>query len=582
MAVSLPQYDAKVEARRDAIAARRREYSFTTFNDLPIGEEFHERDKAGPMWVKELLARLHESRTNLERYLAVSGRTFANPLPRHSGAELAAALARKDFTTLLNHYLPDLGCVEGGGRPRSIEEYRRVFQKEPLPKIADVFMEDWVFARSFVAGANPLVLSRVDAPLASFPVSDDHLHRGRAFAGYPLHRAIGEGRVYLADYAGLTALRSGAHPQQPKYVTQPRVLLAVPPGQRSLAAVAIQGGQDAAAPIWTPADGWAWQIAKQAVRAADGCHQELLSHLTFTHLIIEAFVVATRRCLSEVHPVYALLDQHFEGTMPINSLAVKKLIQPGEAVDRLVGADISSIYDLLRRERLAFDFGAHFLPAALSARGVDDVDTLPDYPYRDDARRLWRAIHRWVSGYVDHYYPSDAVVVMDEELRSWAAEIADPAKGAVRGVGSGGQIRDVATLKSVLTMIVFTASAQHAAVNFAQRTEMAFAPAHPLAGYAPLPASGHAFTEQDFMDMLPPLDVALRTEQTLAFLGSLHHGKLGHYGLLHFQDPTVVGLGRQFQRDLAEIESAIVERNHGLILPYVHLQPTRIPQSINI
>jgi arachidonate 15-lipoxygenase len=68
-------------------------------------------------------------------------------------------------------------------------------------------------------------------------------------------------------------------------------------------------------------------------------------------------------------------------------------------------------------------------------------------------------------------------------------------------------VPDLATLKDVTAMIILTASAQHAAANFAQKTDVAFAPAHPLAGYAPLPAPRDAVTESDFLDMLPPLDV---------------------------------------------------------------------------
>jgi arachidonate 15-lipoxygenase len=578
----LPQHDSALPARRNALLARQDEYAFTTFNDLPIGETFHDRDKPGPMWVRELLSLIHQSRENLEAYLAVSGNAFSSALPQRTMAELASALAHKDFTTLLNHYLPELGCMVGGGRARSIEEYRRVFQKEPLPKIADVFMEDWVFARSFVAGANPTLLKRLDAPLAAFPVSDDQFRRGRDFQDDSLARAIGEGRVFIVDYAHLGALHSGAHPQRPKFVGQPRVMLAVPRGQKSLVAIAIGGGQEPNAPIWTPSDGWSWQMAKQAVRVADGCHQELLTHLGFTHLVIEAFVLATRRCLSESHPLHALLDPHFEGTMPINALAVKKLIQPGEAVDRLLGADVPSIYALLKRERLAFGFASHYVPADFAARGVDDVERLPDYPYRDDAQKIWRAIHRWVAGYVEHYYPSDETITADEELQHWAEELAHPSKGAIRELGNDGHIRDAATLKDVLAMIIFTASAQHAAANFSQKTEMAFSPAHPLAGYAPLPSPGAAVTERDFLDMLPPLDVALRTEQTMIFLGSLHYGELGHYGRFHFKSPAIVERMKRFQADLEEIEAAIVERNRSLILPYIHLQPTRIPQSINI
>jgi len=76
--------------------------------------------------------------------------------------------------------------------------------------------------------------------------------------------------------------------------------------------------------------------------------------------------------------------------------------------------------------------------------------------------------------------------------------------------------------------------------------------------------------------------VALRTEQTLVFLGSLHHGRLGHYGAFYFREPVILAFLRRFQEELEEVEAAIVARNHGMILPYVHLQPSLIPQSINI
>ncbi len=578
----LPQHDPRLDARRAALAQRGREYVFTKFNDLPIGREFYERDKAGARWVTQLLGLIHHGRSNLEAYLEASGVSFLNPLPQHSAAELGGALARKDFPFLLKHYLPDLGPMEGGGRPASIEEYRRIFCREKLPKVADVFMEDWVFARSFVAGPNPVLLTRLDAAMETFPVTDEHFRCGRPFQADSLHEALSEGRVFVVDFSGLRTLRPGQHPLQPKYLAAPQVMLALPRGGRSLVPIAISGGPDANAPIWTPSDGWAWQIAKQAVRVADGCHQELLSHLAYTHLVIESFVVATRRCLAESHPVYALLSPHYEGTMPINALAIKKLIQPGEAVDRVVGAEVSSIYEVLRQERLAFNLAENYVPNALRRRKVDDVEALPDYPYRDDALQIWGAISRWVSGYVDHYYRCDSDVQEDDELQRWTAELADPDAGAIVGLGRHGRIEDRETLKEVLTMVIFTASAQHAAINFAQLSEMAFSPAYPLALYAPLPTAGSVVTEQDFLDVLPPLDVALRTEQTLVFLGSLHYGQLGHYPARHFRSSEVVALMKRFQDELRDIEAKIVERNEGQILPYVHLQPTRVPQSINI
>ena len=46
-----------------------------------------------------------------------------------------------------------------------------------------------------------------------------------------------------------------------------------------------------------------------------------------------------------MHAVAVLLRRHFEGTMSINKLAVDVLIQPGRAVEYVIGSDLKS--DLL-------------------------------------------------------------------------------------------------------------------------------------------------------------------------------------------------------------------------------------------
>jgi arachidonate 15-lipoxygenase len=579
--MTLPQHDRDPARRRGEVAARRKEYHFTTYAELPVGDAFHERDKPGRAWTRDMLAGLVERRANLEAHLERSGRRYVQPLPELPLHERLLALAQKDFTLLFDYYVPDLGALSGGSGPLSLEDYRGVFGKEPLPAVAGVFLEDWAFARSFVAGANPLLLRRIDRPDSDFPVTDDHLRRQRVFDGDSLHRAIGDGRVYGVDYNGLRILRAGQHPHRPKYVHTPRVMLAVPPGGKSLVPVAIQGGPDGR--IFTPADGWAWQIAKLAVRAADGTHHEAISHLGLTHLLMEPFVVAMRRCLHESHPIYALLDPHFEGTMPINALAVTKLIQPGKSVDRLVGGEITSVYALIRRERLGCHFHGRMLPNELRSRGVDE-GALADYPYRDDARRVWAAIARWVGGYVDHFYADDSVVQKDDELQNWLGEVGASDKGAVSGLADGGRVDGVAALKDVLATVIFTSSAQHAAVNFAQHTDLAFCPAAPMASYGPFPERAEETTEQDFWRMLPPLDVALHTEQILNFLGKLHYGQLGHYGRGQFGDAAIGALERRFQEELDATEAHIDARNREpeTRIPYVNLRPSKIPQSINI
>lgn len=581
--ISLPQNDQQIEARRQLLADRQREYQYTQQMGLPIGENFYDRDSGGLPWLRKVLLSIYRSRSNLEAYLKASGREFEFPLPERTPLELGSYLVSKNIVELLRYYLPDLGKPkEGDGVATSINDYKMIFQKEPLPEIAEVFTEDWVFARGFVAGPNPMVLRRLEAPLKNCGIRDSHVRKMPHFQNDSLRQMISQGRAYYVDYGFLQGMQPGKHGNRSKNIGQPIVILAVPKGQKSLMPVAIQMGQDPKSDaIFTPADGWSWQIAKLFVQGCDGTYQEVICHLGHTHLVVEPFVVATRRCLSENHPIYMLLSPHFVGTMPINSLAFKVLILPDQAVDRLVTANIESVYGLLQQERLNFSFKKRLVPLELKIRGVDDVERLGDYPYRDDALGVWAALRNWVSEYVNYYYKSDEDVVNDSELLMWSRELSNPNQGAIKDLGDNGIITTRSDLIDTLTLVIFISSAQHAAVNFAQKTDMAFCPAYPLSTYDALPKTNTA-TEADFLRAMPPIDLALRSEQTLVFLGSVQHGRLGYYGETYFKDPEIVKKMKQFQDDLAALESRIADRNWNLRLPYIHLLPSRIPQSINI
>lgn len=579
----LPQdKNSKREERQRLLAERQKEYTYAHQLGLPIGERYYERDGGGLDWLRKVLVAIYKNRANLEAYLKASGRTFEKPLPEKPLHELAGLLLNKNVVELFNYYLPDLGhLAEGDEVAQSMDDFTQVFQKEPLPAIAKVFKEDWCFGRGFVAGPNPMLLRRLEQPLPKGRFSDDHLRRTPHFAGDSLAQMISDGRAFYVDYAFLTGLVGGKHGDRPKFTGQPIVLLAVPKGQRSLMPVAIQTGQEADSPVLTPADSWSWQMAKTFVRSCDGTYQEVICHLGHTHLVLEPFAVTTRRCLAENHPVHVLLSQHLQGTMPINALAFKKLVLPGQSVDKLVGASIESVYALLTRERLGFSFKQRLVPAELAARGIDDSSRLPDHPYRDDSKQVWQAIRSWVKSYIEYYYPTAEHLQGDWELNNWLKELADPAQGAIKDIGTDGKFASIDELIDTLTLVIFTASAQHAAVNFGQKTDMAFCPAYPLGAFAAPPSDANA-TEADFMRMLPPIDLALRSEQALVFLGTVQHGRLGHYGPLHFKDPVVIAHMLKFQARLAQLDFSMAERNRSLQLPYIHLMPWRVPQSTNI
>lgn len=53
-----------------------------------------------------------------------------------------------------------------------------------------------------------------------------------------------------------------------------------------------------------------------------------------THAAVEPFIIATRRQLSTIHPIYKLLDPHFKDTMHINALARGVLLNAGGVLER--------------------------------------------------------------------------------------------------------------------------------------------------------------------------------------------------------------------------------------------------------
>ncbi|WP_437729779.1 lipoxygenase family protein [Sorangium sp. So ce1335] len=479
------------------------------------------------------------------------------------------------------------------GQATSVYAYASEFQTFRLPEIASVYQDDATFAWMRVAGPNPLVIRRVPSPGPSFPVTDAQF-RSVMGEGDSLASAGEQGRLYLADYNVLSQLEPGKAPDRQKYVEAPLALFAVPAAgspSRQLRPVAIQCAQTpgAASPIFTPSDGVAWEVAKLHVQVADGNYHEMISHLGQTHLLIEAFAMATPRQLAPQHPVNVLLTPHFQGTLAINNAAEADLIAPEGPVDNLLAGTIASSTKLAVDSVLSYSVNQQFLPVTLEGRGVDDPSALPSYPYRDDALLLWGALHTWVSRYLAVYYASDADVLGDYELQGWLAELSSsPGSGSgcgLKDIGEDGAIRTVAYLANLLTHVIFTASAQHAAVNFPQSSLMSFTPALPLAAYAPAPSVTTGLPPSEIYQHLPPLEQALLQLNVMQLLGGVYYSRLGDYDRnipgTYFTDPRIREPLEAFQRALIEIEATIGKRNLQRF-PYIVLLPSQIPQSINI
>lgn len=476
------------------------------------------------------------------------------------------------------------------GKAQAIGDFARQFQTLVVPDVMASTMSDAQFARMRVAGPNPLLITKVDALPSNFPVDPKRVEE---LTGQPLADALSSNRVFLADYAALADVEAGLGPAGQKYVSAPLALFVLSEDRRQLEPVAIQCTQTPgnSSPIIYCDDGEVWSLAKLHVQSADGNYHELVSHLGLTHLLIEPFVVATHRSLAPQHPVFVLLLPHFQGTLFINEAAITSLVKPGGTVDQLLGGTIEADWAVTTTALGSLDFNAHMLPNELRARGVADDAVLPSYPYRDDARLLWDAIESWVHDYLSLYYDGDDDVIADPELQAWYEDLVSETGGGIQGLGEPGPegklgIFTVAYLTQVLTMVIFTGSAQHAAVNFPQRKIMSYTPAMPLSTYAPPPTNVSGYLPASVeLDHLPPLQMGLLQLLVGQLLGGIYFTRLGDYDRHQrapwFSDPRVAEPLMAFQGNLRQVEATIGARNleraaYGVLLP------SRIPQSINI
>lgn len=473
----------------------------------------------------------------------------------------------------------------------SLNDYRRFFGRQRFrapgvldryPGLNDVVISDADFAAQRLAGANPMMLRRVVRGTGNviprrFGGGYGAL-RERLLPIADLTELLQLGRLYLADYGIVRQGMNGS-----KYMPSPVALFGVIDGRLKPLAIQIERAFDAADnPVFTPADAdlTMWNIAKIMVQIADFAVHELKYHLYETHLAMEPFAVALARNMAMWHPISMLLGPHFHGMIFKNAQARHTLIAPGGQVESIIGLPLTRSRTIVRRAAQAYRFDEAALPAFLARNGLDDPIALPGYSYRDDALLIWEAIKNFVTDFVNHCYVADAdVATCDTELQNWLGEVRSPNGGRLNGVP---EVTTRAGLVDVLTQIIFTCSAQHSAVNFAQYDYFAFVPNQPGSAYArPLPnAQGPGVT--NLGQILPPSGVALEQTHLMWQLAIYHYDQLGHYDIT-FPEPYATDV-KNFRDKLIEVEEMIRARNEARTrsLRYTYLQPASIINSISV
>ena len=220
-----------------------------------------------------------------------------------------------------------------------------------------------------------------------------------------------------------------------------------------------------------------------------------MTHYISCHATMEAYGVATMRNLPDAHPVHKLLRPHFRYTMAINSAARATLINKDGIIAQTFAIGNEGMETLFKRCAGIHRVQCTNIKRNLKERGVEDSETLPGYYYRDNGLKIWQAMEEYVQDIVNLFYDCDDDVKRDIELQNWAEDIHENAFPAVdpdpedkdpmlfsapEGRGFPLNIDTKEELVEYCTLIMFTGSAQHAAVNFGQFNIYGYAPNAPL------------------------------------------------------------------------------------------------------
>lgn len=226
---------------------------------------------------------------------------------------------------------------------------------------------------------------------------------------------------------------------------------------------------------------------------------------------MEAYGVATMRNLPNAHPLYKLLQPHFRYTMSINAAARVTLINPGGIIAQNFAVGDAGLVELFKRAGSAHRVHWTNIKRNIKERGVDNPKELPGYYFRDDGVKIWDAIEEYVREIIDMHYQNDDDVKNDAEVDKWAEEIHTIAFPGVNGAPQGrGFPRNMSTKAELIeycTLIIFTGSAQHAAVNFGQFDIYGYTPNAPIGMRKPPPEQKDVLY-YNLLDYLPDIATA--------------------------------------------------------------------------
>jgi len=364
--------------------------------------------------------------------------------------------------------------------------------------------------------------------------------------------------------------------------------------------------QAAVRKVFTPGEhgteeGALWQLAKAHAKVNDAGYHQLVSHWLTTHCVTEPFIIGTHRQLSKMHPVYKLLIPHYLDTMDINQAARQSLINASGIIEQGFTPGRYCM-EMSSKAYKQWKFNEQGLEADLLKRGMAVRDSkapnglklvIEDYPYAVDGIEIWFALKQWVSDYLSLYYKDDASIKNDRELQAWWDEIVNVGHGDLRDDPSRWYKMDsFVEAVEIVTTIIWTASAHHAAVNFGQYSYGGYMPNLPTMSRRLIPDKGTPEYDELVKDpeefFLKTVSAPKQATLVMAVLeilskhakNEVYVGQLQGSTMDRVDDPRIQERFTKFSETMTKIEKNIIERNNNCHVYKNRTGPAQVPYTL--
>ncbi|XP_035535059.1 hydroperoxide isomerase ALOXE3-like [Morone saxatilis] len=476
------------------------------------------------------------------------------------------------------------GLVGSTEQWENIEDLKKIFwsKKTPVSEyVTEHWKEDDFYGFQFLNSINPNVIKRCSELPPNFPVTEETV-KPFLEKGSSLQKEMEKGNIFLCDFKRMDGLPAKAYDGESPRVTAGLCLFYINP-ENKLLPVAIQLHQTPSEenPIFLPSDSETdWLLAKIFIKNADFMQHQSVYHFMNTHYLAEVFTVATLRSFPVIHPLYKLLVPHVRYTLQINTMARKSIFAPAGILSRSsLGYD--GMTELMRRAFSELTYSSLCLPDNITARGLESI---PNFYYRDDGLKLWNIINSFVKAVVEYYYPSDSEVCKDTELQEWISEIFTHGFLGNKASECPACFNTVEEVIKFITMVIFTVTGQHAAVNNGQFDYHSWAPNGSLLLRKPPPTTKGQSSMKTILETLPNVGQTVSFAAMAWILSDMYTDvvPLGTYPEERFDESAPKQIIKEFQAELSCLSKAITERNSQLEVPYTYLNPAQMENSITI